>query len=127
MDVILDASYAVEAVAMDADHLFDQLDDHDVWVPSIYVDECRNSMIRRVRMKDIAADRLMDVVDSLLVWPDAVLAPAHELVMEVALDHGLNAFAAAYLALALERGDGVATMDKQLQRAAQACEFVVLS
>jgi hypothetical protein len=76
MDVILDASYAVEAVAMDADHLFDQLDDHDVWVPSIYVDECRNSMIRRVRMKDIAADRLMDVVDSLLVWPDAVLTPA---------------------------------------------------
>ena len=127
MDVILDASYAVEAVAMDADHLFDQLDDHDVWVPSIYVDECRNSMIRRVRMKDIAADRLMDVVDSLLVWPDAVLAPAHELVMEVALDHGLNAFDAAYLALALERGDAIATMDKQLQRAAQACELVVWS
>ena len=127
MDVILDASYAVEAVAMDADHLFDQLDDHDVWVPSIYVDECRNSMIRRVRMKDIAADRLMDVVDSLLVWPDAVLTPAHELIMEVALDHGLNAFDAAYLALALERGDAIATMDKQLQRAAQACELVVLS
>ena len=127
MDVILDASYAVEAVAMDADHLFDQLDDHEVWVPSIYVDECRNSMIRRVRMKDIAADRLMDVVDSLLVWPDAVLAPAHELVMEVALDHGLNAFDAAYLALALERGDAIATMDKQLQRAAQACELVVWS
>jgi len=127
MDVILDASYAVEAVAMDADQLFDQLDDHEVWVPSIYVDECRNSMIRRVRMKDIAADRLMDVVDSLLVWPDAVLAPAHELVMEVALDHGLNAFDAAYLALALERGDAIATMDKQLQRAAQACELVVLS
>lgn len=127
MDVILDASYAVEAVAMDADHLFDQLDDHDVWVPSIYVDECRNSMIRRVRMKDIAADRLMDVVDSLLVWPDAVLTPVHDLVMEVALDHGLNAFDAAYLALALERGDAIATMDKQLQRAAQACELVVLS
>lgn len=127
MDVILDASYAVEAVAMDADHLFDQLDDYGVWVPSIYVDECRNSMIRRVRMKDIAADRLMDVVDSLLVWPDAVLAPAHELVMEVALDHGLNAFDAAYLALALERGDAIATMDEQLQRAAQACELVVWS
>ena len=127
MDVILDASYAVEAVAMDADHLFDQLDDHGVWVPSIYVDECRNSMIRRVRMKDIAADRLMDVVDSLLVWPDAVLAPAHELVMEVALDHGLNAFDSAYLALALERGDAIATMDEQLQRAAQACELVVWS
>jgi len=127
VDVILDASYAVEAVAMDADRLFDQLDDHDVWVPSIYVDECRNSMIRRVRMKDISAERLMDVVDSLLIWPDAVLAPAHELIMEVALDHGLNGFDAAYLALALERGDAIATLDKHLQRAAQACELVVLS
>ena len=78
-------------------------------------------------MKDIAADRLMDVVDSLLVWPDAVLTPVHDLVMEVALDHGLNAFDAAYLALALERGDAIATMDKQLQRAAQACELVVWS
>ena len=127
MDVILDASYAVEAVAMDADHLFDQLDEHDVWVPSIYLDECRNSMIRRVRMKDLPEDRLMDVVDSLVVWPDAVLVPAHELIMEVALDHGLNGFDAAYLALALERGDAVATLDKHLQRAAQACELVVLS
>ena len=126
MDVILDASYAVEAVAMDADYLFDQLDEHDVWVPSIYVDECRNSMIRRVRKKDISADRLMDVVDSLLVWPDAVLSPAHELIMEVALDHGLNGFDSAYLALALERGDAVATLHKQLQRAAQACELMVL-
>ena len=112
---------------MDADRLFDQLDDHDLWVPSIYVDECRNSMIRRVRMKDISAERLMDVVDSLLIWPDAVLAPAHELIMEVALDHGLNGFDAAYLALALERGDAIATLDKHLQRAAQACELVVLS
>ena len=127
MDVILDASYAVEAVALDADHLFDQLDDHDVWVPSIYLDECRNAMIRRVRMKDLAEDRLMDVVDSLLAWPDAVLSPAHELIMDMAMQHGLNGFDAAYLALALRAGDGRATLDKQVQRAAEALGLVVFS
>lgn len=127
MDVILDASYAVEAVAMDADPLFDQLDEHDVWVPSIYLDECRNSMIRRVRMKDLPEDRLLDVVDSLLAWPDAVLAPAHELIIETAMQHGLNGFDAAYLALALQAGDGIATLDKQVQRAAEANGLLVFS
>ena len=127
MDVILDASYAVEAVAMDADRLFDQLDEHDVWVPSIYLDECRNSMIRRVRMKDLPEDRLLDVVDSLLTWPDAVLAPAHELIIDMAMQHGLNGFDAAYLALALQAGDGIATLDKQVQRAAVALGLVVFS
>jgi len=127
MDVILDASYAVEAVAMDADHLFDQLDEHDVWVPSIYLDECRNSMIRRVRMRDLPEDRLLDVVDSLLAWPDAVLSPAHELIIDTAMQHGLNGFDAAYLALALQAGDGIATLDKQVQRAAEALGLVVFS
>jgi predicted nucleic acid-binding protein len=127
MDVILDASYAVEAVAMDADHLFDQLDEHDVWVPSIYLDECRNSMIRRVRMRDLPEDRLLDVVDSLLAWPDAVLSPAHELIVDTAMQHGLNGFDAAYLALALQAGDGIATLDKPVQRAAEALGLVVFS
>lgn len=127
MDVILDASYAVEAVAMDADHLFDQLDEHDVWVPSIYLDECRNSMIRRVRMRDLPEDRLLDVVDSLLAWPDAVLSPAHELIIDTAMQHGLNGFDAAYLALALQAGDGIATLEKQVQRAAEALGLVVFS
>jgi predicted nucleic acid-binding protein len=127
MDVILDASYAVEAVAMDADHLFDQLDEHDVWVPSIYLDECRNSMIRRVRMRDLPEDRLLDVVDSLLAWPDAVLSPAHELIVDTAMQHGLNGFDAAYLALALQAGDGIAALDKPVQRAAEALGLVVLS
>ena len=127
MDVILDASYAVEAVATDVDSLFDQLDDHDVWVPSIYQDECRNSMIRRVQTKDLPAERLLDVVDLLLTWPDAVLAPGHELIMEVAMEHGLNAFDAAYLALALERADAVATLDKALQRAVEASGLLVVS
>lgn len=127
MDVILDASYAVEAVAMDADQLFDQLDEHDVWVPSIYLDECRNSMIRRVRMRDLPEDRLMDVVDSLLAWPDAVLSPAHELIIDTAMQHGLNGFDAAYLALALQAGDGIATLEKQVQRAAETLGLVVFS
>lgn len=127
MDVILDASYAVEAVAMDADHLFDQLDEHDVWVPSIYLDECRNSMIRRVRMRDLPEDRLLDVVDSLLAWPDAVLSPAHELIIDAAMQHGLNGFDAAYLALALQAGDGIATLEKQVQRAAETLGLVVFS
>lgn len=57
--------------------------------------------------------------------PDAVLSPAHEFIMETAMQHGLNGFNAAYLAL--QAGDGIATLDKQVQRAAEASGLLVLS
>lgn len=59
--------------------------------------------------------------------PEAVLSPAHELIMETAMQHGLNGFNAAYLALALQAGDGIAAVDKQVQRAAEASGLLVLS
>ena len=47
--------------------------------------------------------------------------------METAMQHGLNGFNAAYLALALQAGDGIAAVDKQVQRAAEASGLLVLS
>jgi predicted nucleic acid-binding protein len=43
------------------------------------------------------------------------------------MQHGLNGFDAAYLALALQAGDGIATLDKQVQQAAEASGLLVFS
>jgi predicted nucleic acid-binding protein len=43
------------------------------------------------------------------------------------MQHGLNGFDAAYLALALQAGDGIATLEKQVQRAAETLGLVVFS
>jgi len=47
--------------------------------------------------------------------------------MDMAFDHGLSAFDATYVALALERADGIATLDEQVHRAAKSLGLVVFS
>ena len=59
--------------------------------------------------------------------PVAIHTVGTEAVTEAAFEYGLNGFDAAYLALALKAGDGIATLDEQVQRAGTALGLVVFS
>ena len=95
-------------------------------VPGIFRYEMRNVLIvneRRGRIDQAGSARfLMRLRDLRLLEDDA---HDDDTVMALARKHGLSAYDAAYLETALRRGDGLATLDRELVNAAVA-EGVVL-
>lgn len=83
--------------------------------------EVRNLAVtaeRRGRMSAETGDRMLSAFDHLEVSLDAVQdSPA---TMNIARRHGLTAYDAIYLVLALRDGAALATLDKKLAAAARA-------
>ena len=127
VNVVLDTSYAIEAYLEASGERLYALRNEEVLAPTLYVDECRNAVLKRVRRGAVAREDGLQALNQVLFLPDSLHSALTDSVMEMAFDHGLSAFDATYVALALERGDGVATLDKQMQRAATALGLVVFS
>lgn len=127
MSVILDTSYAIEAVLEDDLAKYDPLRSSKIIAPSVYVDECRNVVVRAIRHHSVSREFGMAALNSMLYLPGAIHSTSTELVTEVASEYGLNGFDASFIALALERGDAVATLDKPMQKAAESIGLVVIS
>ena len=73
---------------------------------------------RRLRRSDSA--RFLELVGALPIEVDtATPDPSH--LIAVAREHGLSAFDAAYLALAMREGIPLATRDRALGKAARRC------
>ena len=89
---------------------------HDVWVPALWLLEIGNLLLSAQRRKRISADKrreLAGAASALRIKVD------REPVSIAALDdlaarHGLSAYDAAYLELALRRGLALATLDRAL-------------
>jgi predicted nucleic acid-binding protein len=127
MRVVVDASFAIEAYLESGGSRLASLRHEETLSPSIYVDECRNVIITKVRSGVVDRQAGQRALNDVLFLPDQIGAAVTELVFDLALDHGLSGYDASYLALAVERGDAVATLDKQLQRAAIDLGLVVFS
>ncbi len=127
MKVVLDASYAIEAYLESSGQRIEAIRYEDVVAPTIYVDECRNAVLRKIRRGAVSREAGLRALDQVIFVPDSLQSASTESVMDMAFDHGLSAFDATYVALALERADGIATLDKQMQRAAEASGLLVFS
>jgi predicted nucleic acid-binding protein len=127
MRVVVDASFAIEAYLESGGSRLASLRHEETLSPSIYVDECRNVIITKVRSGVVDRQAGQRALNDVLFLPDQIGGAVTELVFDLALDHGLSGYDASYLALAVERGDAVATLDKQLQRAAIDLGLVVFS
>lgn len=93
----------------------------DLIAPTLLWVELRNVVLaaeRRGRLGEEVADAILAAIDDLGVVLDA--EPASDVVVRCARRHGLTAYDALYLELALRRGAHLATLDEQLRRAAQA-------
>ena len=85
----------------------------DVWVPALWLPEIGNLLLRAHRRKRITADKrreLAAAAGALRVKVDREPVSITAL-DEIAARHGLSAFDAAYLELALRRGLPLATQD----------------
>ena len=127
MKVVLDASYAIEAYLESSGQRIEAIRYEDVVAPTIYVDECRNAVLRKIRRGAVSREAGLRALDQVIFVPDSLQSASTESVMDMAFDHGLSAFDATYVALALERADGIATLDKQMHRAATSLWLVVFS
>lgn len=102
----------------------------DLVVPALWHSELANVLVageRRQRIDEPAIDAFLGLLRDLLIETDQP-RPGFEIgsVMAVARRHGLTAYDAAYLELALRRGIPLATYDAALRRAATEAGVALL-
>jgi len=92
---------------------------HDVWVPALWLLEVGNLLLSAQRRKRITAEKRRELAGAaaalrIKVDREPVAIPALD---ELAARHGLSAYDAAYLELAIRRGLPLATQDEALAAA----------
>ena len=124
MAFIPDASIAAAWVLPDeeaalADLALDRLGHDTAQVPDLFWHELRNLLLsaeRRGRINKRHADVSMDRLRQLPIRSSGEVDDRH--VMALARDHGLTAYDASYLALAIRDGCALASLDRRLIDAA---------
>jgi predicted nucleic acid-binding protein len=107
-----------------ADAVLDRLPETRAIVPALWPLEVANALLmgeRRRRTTEAKVTRWIDLLASLPIAIDrATNAHAWGNTMSLARGHGLTAYDAAYLELAIRRGLPLATLDAKLRAAAEA-------
>jgi predicted nucleic acid-binding protein len=98
-------------------------DGAEAMVPGIWVHEVANAVagaLRRGRITGAAGASFIEDVQGLPIQVDGEgERRVFEAVFQVACQHGLTVYDAAYLELAMRRGLPLATLDERLERAAR--------
>lgn len=101
--------------------------DH-VLVPAVWWFEVRNLLImseRRGRLDQNTTSKVLGILASYPITQDR--EPNETVLMDLARNHGLTAYDASYLELAIRLNAPLATLDQQLARAATSENVAVLS
>ncbi len=131
MTLVIDASIALVWFLPDedsaaADATLHRVIETQAFVPDLFWHEMRNVLLLSYRRKRIGRHDIWQSMLRLSQLAITTIAPSNtDLVLTLADRHGLTAYDAAYLALAIERQLPLATLDRQLIAAAPA-EGVVL-
>ena len=109
--------------------LLDALGAQPLWAPALWVLECTNVLQSAQRRRRIDAHRRAQIAGELGELPVRV---DHESLDFISLDrlaatHGLSAYGAAYLALALRRSLTLVSLDARLIAAAQGLGHPVIT
>lgn len=109
--------------------LLDALGAQPLWAPALWVLECTNVLQSAQRRRRIDADRRAQIAGELGELPVRV---DHEALDFIALDrlaatHGLSAYDAAYLDLALRRSLTLVSLDARLIAAAKGLGHPVIT
>ena len=109
--------------------LLDSLAAQELWAPALWVLECTNVLQSAQRRRRIAASRRAQVAAELSELPVRLDPQTPDFVSldRLAATHGLSAYDAAYLDLALRRSLVLVSLDARLLAAARALGHPVLS
>lgn len=102
--------------------LLDTLGKHELWAPTLWVLECTNVLQSAQRRRRIDATRRAEIAGELSELPVRLDSQTPDFVGldRLAFTHGLSAYDAAYLELALRRSLVLVSLDGQLIAAARA-------
>jgi predicted nucleic acid-binding protein len=109
--------------------LLDSLGVHELWAPTLWVLECTNVLQSAQRRRRIEASRRAEIAGELGELPVRLDRETPDFVSldRLAATHGLSAYDAAYLELALRRSLVLVTLDARLLAAAKTLGHAVLS
>ena len=111
------------------EELLDSLGNQELWVPTLWVLECTNVLQSAQRRRRIDATRRAEVAGQLSELPVRLDPQMPDFVGldRLASTHGLSAYDAAYLELALRRSLVLVSLDDRLIAAARGLGHPVLS
>ena len=109
--------------------LLDTLGAQNLWAPALWVLECTNVLQSAQRRRRIDANRRAEIASELSVLPVRIDPQIPDFVSldRLAAAHGLSAYDATYLELALRRSLVLVSLDARLIAAAGALGHPVLS
>ncbi len=109
--------------------LLDALGIHELWAPTLWVLECTNVLQSAQRRRRIDATRRAEIAGQLSELPVRLdpQTPDFVDIDRLASMHGLSAYDAAYLELALRRSLVLVTLDDRLLAAARSLGHPVLN
>ena len=109
--------------------LLDALGEQVIWAPTLWVLECSNVLQSAQRRRRIDAKRRAEIAGELGALPVRLDPEMPDFVSldRLAATHGLSAYDAAYLELALRRSLVLVSLDERLIAAAKALGHPVLS
>ena len=109
--------------------LLDALGAQALWAPALWVLECTNVLQSAQRRRRIDANRRAEIASELSVLPVRIDPQIPDFVSldRLAAAHGLSAYDATYLELALRRSLVLVSLDSRLIAAAGALGHPVLS
>ena len=109
--------------------LLDALGTRDLWAPALWVLECTNVLQSAQRRRRIDANRRAEIAAELSELPVRLDPQAPDFVHldRLAATHGLSAYDATYLELALRSSSVLVSLDGRLVAAAMALGHPVLS
>jgi predicted nucleic acid-binding protein len=132
---VLDASCALawcfedEASARALD-ILDQLQQGEAVVPALWLLEVADALLgaeRRRRLSQAESARFLELLGRLPIRvEDTPHRRAWGEILSLARTHGISAYDAAYLDLAMRLGVPLATLDEALRRAAARCQVATL-
>lgn len=109
--------------------LLDALADQPLWAPTLWVLECANVLQSAQRRRRIDAPRRAEIALELSQLPVRIdqEPPDFVTIDRLAASHGLSAYDAAYLELALRRALPLVSLDVKLLAAAQGLGHPVVT
>lgn len=128
MPFVVDASVALawhfeDEASEYADRILERLRDDRAAVPPVWALEVANALVvaeRRGRLSPARVARAVELFSELPISVyDLSVSPALDAVRALARAHGLSAYDAAYLELAIREGLPLATQDRALRAAAE--------